>query len=114
MDQWLNDAPALVYVRELWVWVVLNNNGNIIAWTDNAVEADRLSLWVLGYEKKAKPILAVASNIDGRKQSPISRRRISGMPVSPRQRNKVAVGSKNSQTHSVGRSETIKTDYDPR
>lgn len=54
MDQWLNDAPTLAYVKELYIWVVLNNNGNLIAWTDDAAEADELSLWVLGYEKKVE------------------------------------------------------------
>ena len=89
MDRWLNDAPALAYVKELDVWVVLNNNGSIIAWTDDAAEADRLSLWVLDYQKKAKLVLAIASNTGGRKLSRVSPSRLGGKPVSP-QRNKVA------------------------
>lgn len=56
MDQWLNDAPGLAYVKELYVWVVLNNNGKLIAWTDDAAEADRLSLWVLNYQKRQNRI----------------------------------------------------------
>lgn len=89
MDRWLNDAPALAYVKELDVWVVLNNNGSIIAWTDDAAEADELSLWVLGYEKKSELDLAIVSNTGGRKLSLVSPSRLGGKPVSP-QRNKVA------------------------
>jgi hypothetical protein len=67
--------PALAYVRELSVWVVVNYNGNMIAWTDDVAEADRLSLWVLDYEKTAKPFIAIASNTGGRKLRRVSPRR---------------------------------------
>lgn len=54
MDQWLNDAPALAYVKELYIWVVLNNNGNLIAWTDDAAEADRCAsgCWAMRKSRK--------------------------------------------------------------
>ena len=54
MDQWLNDAPALAYVKELYIWVVLNNNGNLIAWTGDAAETDELSLWVWAMRKSRR------------------------------------------------------------
>ena len=89
MDQWLNDAPTLAYVKELYIWVVLNNNGNLIAWTDDAAEADELSLWVLGYEKKVESGSRNCIEHGGRKLSLVSASRLGGKPVSP-QRNKVA------------------------
>ena len=52
MDRWLNGAPALAYVKELGIWVVLNNNGKIMVWTADAAEVDWLSLWLLEYKKK--------------------------------------------------------------
>ena len=83
MDQWLNDAPALAHVKDLSSWVVVNNNWNVIAWTDDIAEAEWLSLWLLEYKKKAKPQMAIASNNGGRKLRPVARRQIGGRPVSP-------------------------------
>jgi hypothetical protein len=46
MDQWLNDGPGLVYVKELCTWVVVNNKAELISWTDDPAEIAWLSLWV--------------------------------------------------------------------
>ena len=35
MDQWLNDGPGLMYVKELCTWVVVNNKAELISWTDD-------------------------------------------------------------------------------
>jgi hypothetical protein len=50
MDRWLDDAPALVYVN-FSIWVVVNNTGGLIAWTDDPTEVNWLSRWILKYEK---------------------------------------------------------------
>jgi hypothetical protein len=76
MDRWLNDGPGLAYVDDLCTWVVVNNKGELISWTDDPAELAWLSLWVLGYEKKAKLDLAIASNTGGRKLSRVSSRRL--------------------------------------
>jgi hypothetical protein len=37
MDRWLNNAPALVCVKDISTWLVLNNNCEPIMWTvDNS------------------------------------------------------------------------------
>ena len=46
MDQWLNDGPGLVYVKELCTWVVVNNKAELISWTADPAEIAWLSLWV--------------------------------------------------------------------
>jgi hypothetical protein len=102
MDRWLNGAPALAYVKELGIWVVLNNNGKIMVWTADAAEVDWLSLWLLEYKKNAKPDLRITSNTGGRKLSRVSIRR---RPL--RQWNKVDSGSKNSDRHDEVRKENL-------
>jgi len=103
MDRWLNGAPALAYVKELGIWVVLNNNGKIMVWTADAAEVDWLSLWLLEYKKKAKPDLKITSNAGGRKLSRVSIRR----RRPPRQWNHVDSGSKNSDRHDDVRKENL-------
>jgi hypothetical protein len=54
--RWIENAPALAYVKELDAWIVVNNNSEMISWTDDPAEIDWLSTWVLGHgaDKKAK------------------------------------------------------------
>ena len=54
MDQWLNDGPALAYVNDLCTWIVVNNKGELISWTDDSAEIASLSLWVLQYKATVK------------------------------------------------------------
>ena len=54
MDRWLNDGPALAYVKELCTWVVVSNNGELISWTDDPAEIAWLSLWVQQYKATIK------------------------------------------------------------
>jgi hypothetical protein len=61
-DQWITNAPALAYVRELDTWIIVNNKSEMISWTDDRREVDWLSMWVLEYgaKKKAKPFVSHA------------------------------------------------------
>jgi hypothetical protein len=54
MDRWLNDGPGLAYVKELCTWVVVNNKGELISWTDDRAELAWLLLWVLQYKVTTK------------------------------------------------------------
>jgi hypothetical protein len=54
MDRWLNDGPGLAYVKDLCIWVVVNNKGELISWTDDPAELASLSLWVLQYKATLK------------------------------------------------------------
>ena len=79
MDRWLNDGPALAYVKELCTWVVVSNKGELISWTDDPAEIAWLSLWVLQYKttlKEADPGTDNrASKAVGRRRRRVSRRR---------------------------------------
>ena len=54
--RWIDNAPALAYVKELDAWIVVNNKSEMISWTDDPAEIDWFSTWVLaqGTDKKAK------------------------------------------------------------
>ena len=78
MDQWLNDGPGLVYVKELCTWVVVNHKAELISWTDDPAEIAWLSLWVLQYEatvKEANRTDNRALKAGGRRPSRVSSRR---------------------------------------
>src|SRR5258705_10888575 len=77
MDRWLNDGPALAYVKELCTWVVVSNNGELISWTDDPAEIAWLSLWVLQYKTTLKEPGTDdrASKAVGRRRRRVSRRR---------------------------------------
>ena len=84
MDQWLNDGPALAYVKELCTWVVVNNKGELISWTDDPAEIAWLSLWVLQYKATIKEVNQgtdnFASNGVSRRRSRVSSRRAKRPP----------------------------------
>ena len=44
MDQWLQDAPALNYVKDVSIWLVVNKWGEPISWTDDPAEVAWFSL----------------------------------------------------------------------
>jgi hypothetical protein len=54
MDRWLNDGPGLAYVKELCTWIVVNDKGELISYTDDPAEIAWLSLWVLHYKATRK------------------------------------------------------------
>jgi hypothetical protein len=54
MDRWLNDGPGLAYVKELCTWIVVNDKGELISYTDDPAEIAWLSLWVLQYKATVK------------------------------------------------------------
>jgi len=58
MDQWLDDASALTYVKDVNAWVVVNKWGEPMAWTDDRAEIAWLSLWVLEYEAISKEAMS--------------------------------------------------------
>ena len=72
MDRWLNDGPALAYVKELCTWIVVNNKGELISWTDDPAEIAWLSLWVLQYKATIKK---VDQGMDNRASKAVGRRR---------------------------------------
>ena len=72
MDRWLNDAPALAYVKELCTWIVVSNKGELISWTDDPAEIAWLSLWVLQYQATVKE---VDPGTDNRASKAVGRRR---------------------------------------
>ena len=84
MDQWLNDGPALAYVKELCTWIVVNDKGELISCTDDPAEIAWLSLWVLQYKSSIKKVNQgtnnFASNAVGRRRSRVSSRRAKRPP----------------------------------
>jgi hypothetical protein len=44
MDQWLQDAPALTYVKDVSIWLIVNKWGEPISWTDDPAEVAWFSL----------------------------------------------------------------------
>ena len=74
MDRWLNDGPALAYVKELCTWIVVNDKGELISCTDDPAEIAWLSLWVLQYKSSIKE---VNQGTDTRASKAVKRRRVS-------------------------------------
>jgi hypothetical protein len=78
MDRWLNDGPALAYVKELCTWVVVNDKGELISCTDDPAEIAWLSLWVLQYKATVKEAAQGTDNLAsgvGRRRRRVSSRR---------------------------------------
>ncbi len=84
MDRWLNDGPALAYVKELCTWIVVNDKGELISCTDDPAEIAWLSLWVLQYKSSIKEVNqgtdTRASKAVGRRRSRVSSRRAKRPP----------------------------------
>jgi hypothetical protein len=84
MDRWLNDGPALAYVSELCAWVIVNNKGELISFTNDPAELAWLSLWVLQYKATIKEANQGRDNFAskgvGRRRSRISSRRAKRPP----------------------------------
>jgi hypothetical protein len=83
MDRWLNDGPALAYVKELCTWVVVNNKGELISCTDDPAEIAWLSLWVLQYKATVKEADQGTDNFAskvGRRRRRVSSRRAKRAP----------------------------------
>jgi len=38
MDRWLNNTPALVLVKDLSIWFLVNNECELILWSDDTSE----------------------------------------------------------------------------
>ncbi len=72
MDRWLNDGPALAYVKELCTWIVVNNKGELISCTNDPAEIAWLSLWVLQYKATIKE---ADRGTDNRASKAVGRRR---------------------------------------
>ena len=83
MDRWLNNGPALAYVKELCTWIVVNNKGELISRTDDPAEIAWLSLWVLQYKSSIKEVNQgtdkFASGV-GRRRRRVSSRRAKRAP----------------------------------
>ena len=79
MDRWLNDGPALAYVKELCTWIVVNNKGELISFINDPAELAWLLPWVLQYKSSIKEVNQgtnnFASNGVGRRRSRVSQRR---------------------------------------
>ena len=55
MDRWLNNAPALVYVKDIFTWLVVNNKCEPIMWTvDNSEVTFYLACLDCGGNEPAK------------------------------------------------------------
>ena len=84
MDRWLNDGPALAYVKELCTWIVVNNKGELISCTDDPAEIAWLSLWVLQYKATIKEVNQGTDNFAskgvGRRRRRVSSRRARRAP----------------------------------
>ena len=83
MDRWLNDGPGLAYVKELCTWIVVNDKGELISWTDDPAEIAWLSLWVLEYKATIKEANQGMDNFAsgvGRRRSRVSSRRAKRPP----------------------------------
>jgi hypothetical protein len=95
MDRWLNNAPALAYINQLSIWVVVNSTGRLIAWTSDRSEALGLATWILEYDKnqtELKMDTAITAKQPGskvREMSPVSPDR-GGVRESVRQRTRMA------------------------
>ncbi len=76
MEEWPNALPALMYVKYLHTWLVVNHNSESISWTDDAVEVACLAEWVSGKCGKDKSeTKSVAANTAKRQRKLLSERR---------------------------------------
>ena len=79
MDRWLNDGPALAYGKEPCTWIVVNNKGELISFTNDPAELAWLLPWVMQYKATVKEVDPGADNraskAVGRRRRRVSQRR---------------------------------------
>jgi hypothetical protein len=75
MDRWLNNAPALTYIKDLSTWLIINNRCEPILWCDDDKELAWLFACILecGANNTTRPVLKRSlSQVSGNRALPSS------------------------------------------